>query len=75
MLIICFLPLVLVHIFADLDGSLVGRTQTLIPEMSELNMTFSGLTAAWIDNKRPVSSVQRVEKAEDQTQELIIRVE
>lgn len=52
-------PPILVQIFADLDGGLVGRTQTLIPEMSELNMAFSGLTAAWIYNKRPESSVAR----------------
>lgn len=38
--------LVLDSIFAGLYGRLVGMARTLIPEKSELNMTFSGLTAA-----------------------------
>lgn len=37
---------VLVSIFAGLYGRLVWMSQTLIPEKSELNVTFSGLTAA-----------------------------
>lgn len=37
---------VLVSIFAGLYGRLIWMSQTLIPEKSELKVTFSGLTAA-----------------------------
>lgn len=55
------LLLVLDSIFAGLYGRLVGMAQTLIPEKSELNMTFSGLTAAVVhlQKTKNVGSIQK----------------